>query len=86
MKTLIIGLLLSVNVYANTNSYENMMLDCLDYYHSPKTQEQINACHIQVRESLLADASNQQQFLACIDYGHSEVSAEKEIACLKELN
>ena len=67
-----------------SNAYDQNMLDCLDYYHSPKTAQEINACHQNVLGDLQKSPAFQQNFLDCVDYYHSRVTMNKEIACAQE--
>lgn len=85
MKSLLLTLAFSITTFAGMTHYDSLMMDCLDYGHSPASKERIMKCHKETKEILLAQMENQMKYLECIDYGHQEISLEKEISCLKEL-
>jgi hypothetical protein len=82
------GLFLIVSSFASAhalsgNAYDSAMLDCLDYYHSPKTEKEITACHRSVLETLNDSAEFQSRFLDCVDYYHTPVNLQKEVSCAR---
>ena len=82
----LIGLFLivsSANALA-TNAYDQNMLDCLDYYHSPKTEKEVMSCHRDVLESLNKSKDFRDAFLDCVDYYHPRTTFQKEVSCAQE--
>lgn len=72
------------SAFAASNAYDQGMLDCLDYYHSPKSQKEIMVCHRDVLETLNQSKDFQDAFLDCVDYYHPRITFQKEVSCAKE--
>lgn len=72
------------SAFAGTNAYDQNMLDCLDYYHSPKTEKEVMACHRDVLETLNQSKDFRDAFLDCVDYYHPRVTFQKEVSCARE--
>jgi len=66
------------------NQYDALVLDCIDYGHSPVSSEEYQVCKESAADQVLQIADVRAKYLDCIDYGHSEISEERNELCLRE--
>ncbi len=66
--------------------YDSVYADCIDYGHSPKTEEQKSECHELAKSEVINTFQKQQEFSDCMDYGHSKKSLMQEVSCLRKIS